>query len=177
MEDVRNVWAILKVTEWFQAIANGSDPEGGILSDPPGMIMRANCVVDSASSIRLSSNEELPGLTGSVNLVEGPLLLGSGKPPETDIGLFQYGKAVDRIPSGVYCHVGFDPEHYKEIWAQVRSGAFSQCTINLEVGPLPVPNRPLADPVWDVQNNPRLFVLGATVQFVYRSTADLCAQS
>jgi hypothetical protein len=173
MDDFRNVWVSLKVTEWVQAITNSGDSEEAF-SDPPGMRLRANCVIDArSSSFRLSSNEDFSKLWVEMDLVEGPALMGSGKPVEKGIGIFDYGKAVERIPSGIYCYIGFEPEHYKEIWAQVRSGAYSLSTIHLDVGPLALPKTPLGDLVWEVgSERPRLFVFGATVRFWYRPASD-----
>lgn len=167
MHDRDRAYVFLNVTNWVQAIASASDPEDVVMGDLPGMTLKANCVA-SDNSLRLSSKEEFSKLWVEVYFTEGPLLLGNGKPPERGMGLFDYGKAIERIPSGVGCYIGFGPEHYKEIWAQVRSGAFSQCAIGLELAPL---DRSGAYPLWDVENNRRLFVLGATVRFTYGPNA------
>ena len=151
-------YVFLKVTEWFQEIANSNDPEG---LEPLGMTLRANCV-DSSSNIRLSSNEQFSKLHIDVHLTEGPVLLGNGKPVERGIGLVHYTTGA---PSGFGCYIGLAPEHYKEVWAQVRSGAFSECTITLQVAPIDRSDR---DRLWDVESNPRLFVLVAQILFRYR---------
>jgi hypothetical protein len=166
MDDhVGDAWLHLKVTEWTQTITSNNGPEEGV-GEIPGMTLHAHCAVDAKSSMfRLSSGEDISKMWVQVDLVEGPALFGSGKPVERGIGIFDYGKAVDNIPSGLYCYMGFEPDHYKEIWAQVRSGAFNQSGINLTVGPLPFVGSP-ADLVWDVRvDHPRLFVLSATVRF------------
>ncbi len=102
MDDFGNAWVILKVTEWVQTITSNRDPDES-LGDLPGMRVRANCVVDAKSSMfRLSNKEDFSKLWVEVDLVEGPALLGNGKPVEKGIGIFDYGKAVDSIPSGFY---------------------------------------------------------------------------
>lgn len=167
MADFRNAWVHVKVTEWVQTITNTSDPEA-ITSVGTGL--RANCTVESWSSLlRLSSGESLSKLWVEMDLIEGPALMGDGKPVASGVGVFDYGKAVENIPAGIYCYMGFQSDHYKEIWAQVRSGAFNQCGIQLDVGPLPREPAPSADLIWDVGTpHPRLYVQSATVRFSYR---------
>ena len=113
------------------------------------MTLIAKCVAFD-NSLQLSSKEVLSNLSIDVSLIERPLWLSTGEPPEKGIGVFDYIKAFRTYPSGITCHLGIEPERYKEIWAQVRSGAFSQCTAHLDVAPL---DRSGAHPLWDVRGN------------------------
>ena len=93
------------------------------------------------------------------------MLLGSGRPIERGIGLFNYISTQGvRPPTGIGCYVSFDMEYYNEIWAQVRNGTFTSSYISLDLAPFPEPGEHL----WKIEGNRgSLFVVGAAIHFSY----------
>jgi hypothetical protein len=91
------------------------------------------------------------------------------------VGLFNYVRSDElrlnyvrseglRAPSTIVCYIGLEPDFYNEVWVQVRSGAFSESSISLDLDPL----QSTGQPVWQVTNRGSLFVLGASFHFTHR---------
>lgn len=157
MTEFDSTFVTLKVTDWFQIISNNGP------LDPPGLSMSANVALADEHDLELSTKERLRDLSIGVSFVEGTVLRGDGQPLERGIGRFNYSKGTK---GNVGCWFGLDPEHYREVWAQVRTGAATQCSITLEIAPL---QKAGGFPRWDVDNNGSLFVLGASMHFSYRA--------
>jgi hypothetical protein len=113
-----------------------------------------------------SSGESIAHIPIEVGLSQGPLTVGNGRPLEGGVGLFNYirpeGLRVNfvrseglRPPSAIACFIGLEPDFYNEVWAQVRSGAFSESSISLELAPVQSPGRG------------NLLVLGALFHFTH----------
>jgi len=90
------------------------------------------------------------------------------------VGLFNYVRSDElrlnyvrseglRAPSMIVCYIGLEPDFYNEVWVQVRSGAFSESSISLDLDPL----QSTGQPVWQVTNRGSLFVLGASFHFIH----------
>jgi hypothetical protein len=98
-----------------------------------------------------SSGESIAHIPIDVGLSQGPLTVGNGRPLEGAVGLFNYirperGLRVNfvrseglRPPSAIACVIRLEPEFYNEVRAQVRSGAFSESSISLELAPVQSP--------------------------------------
>jgi hypothetical protein len=158
----------LRVVDWVQIIS----VDGSI--DPPGASLRARCTAVDGFHLSLSSGENITQIPIDVGLSQGPLRVGDGKPLERGLGVFNYilseGSRVNFVRSGgqqprsaITCYIGLEPDFYNEVWAQVRSGAFSNSSISLDLGPLQSPGQP----VWQVTNRGSLFVLGASFHFTH----------
>src|SRR5262245_11839203 len=126
----------LRVVDWVQTIS----VQGAI--DPAEHSLRFASSVESIAHIPID-----------VGLSQGPLTVGNGRPLEGGVGIFNYirpegGLRVNfvrseglRPPSAIACVIGLEPDFYNEVWAQVRSGAFSESSILLELAPVQSPGR------------------------------------
>jgi len=115
----------------------------------------------------VGSSESIAHIPIDVGLSQGPLTVGNGRPLEGGVGIFNYirpegGLRLNfirsegfRPPSAISCFIGLEPDFYNEVWAQVRSGAFTDSSVSLELGP--------------VQSSGRgsLLVLGASFRFTH----------
>src|SRR5262245_9425809 len=135
----------LRVVDWVQTIS----AQGSI--DPAGHL-RARCT--AMDDLRFASSvESIAHIPIDVGLSQGSLTVGNGRPLEGAVGIFNYirpegGLRVNfvrsdglRPPSAIACVIGLEPEFYNEVWAQVRSGAFSESSVSLELTPVQSPGR------------------------------------
>ena len=151
----------LRVVDWVQTVS----AQGSI--DPAGHSLRARCSAVDDLRFAASSGESIAHIPIDVGLSQGPLTAGSGRPLEGGVGLFSYirperGQRVNfvrseglRPPSAIACVIRLEPEFYNEVWAQVRSGTFSESSISLELA--------------TVQSSApgSLLVLGASFHFIH----------
>ena len=151
----------LRVVDWVQTIS----AQGSI--DPAGHSLRARCSVMDDLRFAASSGESIAHIPIDIDLSQGPLTVGNGRPLEGGVGLFTYirpdrGMRVNfvrseglRSPSAIACVIRLEPEFYNEVWAQVRSGTFSESSISLELASVqsPAPGS--------------LLVLGASFHFTH----------
>jgi len=145
----------LIVDDWIQSISNQSYME------PPSMT--ANCHAVDDFDLSPSTGERITQIPIGVSISVGPMTRGDRRPLERGIGLFNYSNSKGVSPV-IGCYLGFDLDHYDEIWAQVRNGTFSTCTISLDLAPFPKPGERL----WKIEDNrASLFVMGAAVHFKY----------
>jgi hypothetical protein len=125
--------------------------------------------------LTLSTGENIAQIPIDVGLSQGPITVGNGRPLERGVGLFNYVRSEGlrlnyvrseglRPPSVITCYIGLEPAFYNEVWAQVRSGAFSESSISVDLDPL----QSTGQPVWQVANRGSLFVLGASFHFTHR---------
>jgi hypothetical protein len=98
-------------------------------------------------------------------LPEVPRCAPTGKSLKRGIGLFNYLDTMHAPSSSIACWFVLAPDHYNETWAQVSRGAFTDCTILLELAPVQMKS---LRPLWDVVKDRSLFVLGASIRFVRR---------
>lgn len=151
----------LRVVDWVQTIS----AQGSI--NPAGHSLRARCSAMDDLRFAASSGESIAHIPIDVSLSRGPLTVGNGRPLEGGVGLFNYirpegGLRVNfvrseglRPPSAIACVVGLEPDFYNEVWAQVKSGAFNESSISLELAPVQSPGRG------------SLLVLGASLHFTH----------
>ena len=154
----------LIVDDWIQSISHKSE----MMLIPHGASMCAHCHAVDDFQLTLSTEERITQIPIEVNLSAGPMTRGDRQPLERGIGLFNYISTKEvrplRPPSVIGCYLGFDLEHYNEIWAQVHNGTFSSCTISLDLASFPVPGEKL----WKIEDNrASLFVVGAAIHFKY----------
>jgi hypothetical protein len=152
-----STYVSLRVTDWIQTISNNSAISGS------GVALRGHCFASVDYQLTLSTGEQLTKIPIQVDIVPGPVTRGNGQQLERGIGLFNYIRTEGvRPPSAIGCWIGLDREHYDELWAQVRAGAFSECEILLDLAPVPGPG----EARWLIRNNSAsLFVLGASISF------------
>jgi hypothetical protein len=168
----------LRVVDWVQTISiQGS-------ADSAGPSLRARCSAMDGSYLTLSSGESITQIPIDVALFRGPLTVGDGRPLEKGVGLFNYVRSEEprtnyvrlaglrlnfvrsegvRPPSTIACYIGLEPDFYNEVWAQVRSGTFSESNISLDIDPVQSPGQPVSQ----VTNRGSLFVLGASFHFIH----------
>src|SRR5262249_26816111 len=143
--------------------------------DAPGASLRARCSAVDGFHLSLSSGENITQIPIDVGLSQGPLSVGDGRPLEGGVGVFNYilseGARVafvrsdgQRPQSSIVCYIGLETDYYNEVWAQVRSGTFSESSISLDLGPV----QSSGQPVWQVTSRGSLFVLGASFHFSHR---------
>jgi hypothetical protein len=136
----------LRVVDWVQTIS----AQGSI--DPAGHSLRARC--SAMDDLRFANSvESIANIPIEVGLSQSPLMVGNGRPLEGGVGIFNYirpegGLRVNfvrserlRPPSAIACVIGLEPNFYNEVWAQVRSGAFSESSISLELASVQSPGR------------------------------------
>jgi hypothetical protein len=157
----------LRVVDWIQSVSVQSS------IDPAGASLRARCSAVDGFHLSLSSGESITQIPIEVGLSQDPITVGDGQPLERGVGVFNYifseGLRFNYVRSegqqprsAIACYIGLAPDFYNEVWAQVRSGAFSESSISLDLAPVQSPGQP----VWQVTNRGSLFVLGAS----FRST-------
>jgi hypothetical protein len=147
----------LSVDEWLQTISHKSELSA------PGASMRARCSALDDYQLTLSTEERITQLPIDVSFSVGPMTVGNGRPIERGIGLFNYiGNREMHPPGAIGCYLGFDLDHYNELWAQVRNGTFNSSSISLDLAPFPE----LGERLWTIRDNRgSLFVLGAAIHF------------
>jgi len=156
--DLDRIHLNLRVVDWVQTISVKG------LIDPAGPALRARCSAMDDLRFALSGGESITQIPIDVGLSQGPLTAGNGRPLEGGVGLFNYirqeGPRVNyvrsggpRPPSAIACYIGLEPDFYNEVWVQVRSGAFSESSISIDLGPVQPPGQ--------------LLVLGASFNFTY----------
>jgi hypothetical protein len=136
----------LRVVDWVQTIS----VHGAI--NPAGPSLRARC--SAMDDLRFANSvESIAHIPIDVGLSQGPLTVRNGRPLEGGVGIFNYirpegGLRVNfvrseglRTPSAIACVIGLEPNFYNEVWAQVRSGAFSESSISLELALVQSPGR------------------------------------
>ena len=150
----------LRVVDWVQTIS----AQGSI--DPAGHSLRARC--SAMDDLRFANSvESIANIPIEVGLSQSPLTVGNGRPLEGGVGIFNYirpegGFRVNfvrsgglRPPSAIACVIGLEPDFYNEVWTQVRSGAFSESSISLELASVQSPGRG------------SLLVTGASIHFTH----------
>ena len=168
----------LRVVDWVQTISD----QGSI--DSTGPLLRARCSAMDGIHLTLSSGESITQIPIDVGLSQGPLTVGNGRPLERGVGLFNYVRSErvrpnyvrseelwlnyirsdgPRPPSAIVCYIGLERDFYNEVWAQVRSGAFSESSISLDLDAIQSPGQP----VWQVTNRGSLFVVSASIHFTH----------
>jgi hypothetical protein len=150
----------LKVVDWTQTISTKTEVE------PETRSIGAECVATD-NPFSLSTGEDITKIPIGVYFMAGPLMMGNDQPVKRGIGVFDYsgGKGLRSV---IACWIGLPAEDYAEVWAQVRSGAFTSSTIELDLAPLDFLNRH-----WRIVDQPgykgRLFVLATSINFTYRT--------
>jgi hypothetical protein len=141
----------LKPLDWYQTISTESiiNPTGrSLLMD--GSVSDHNLILSNGA--RLS---EL-SVNFSFSKSDGKPLLGSGQPLEHGVGLFMFFQHQGKV-GGWF---SLDTQSYMEVWDQVREGTYTDCVIDMEVGPVGS-----SGPAWTWDVEARFFVLSVSICF------------
>ena len=138
---------------WLKTVSDQS------LLNAPGLTLRVYCQAPRERNLRISTEEDFGALEIQLYVVSGPPLRGDNQPLERGIGVLNYQPGG--FIGGWFC---LDDRHFKEVWSQISNATFSASDIDLDVAPVPIRG---AFHVWDVVQNPSLYVLGAAVHFSF----------
>jgi hypothetical protein len=149
----------LKVADWVQAINSGSNVHSA------GITLRASGVAvwQPGHAVELTSGHRLQNTPIHLSTFphEGPIVRCNGRPLERGIGLCHYHNSKSTAPS-ISCCFALSPEHYQETWRQVSTGAFTECSILIDVAP--VLHKDYTS-IWETEKNSSLYLLGASIVF------------
>lgn len=95
------------------------------------------------------------------------------KLPQGALGSFSFHEATPRhidLPA-MEAHLSgwfvLNAQSFDDAWNQVQQGGYSECTINLDIGPIETPKPIESDEwLWDVANSPRLIIETVSVAFI-----------
>jgi hypothetical protein len=157
--DLDGAFVELSVDDWMQTISTDKE------TAPTGACIKAHCSAAKDFDLTLSTGETISQMPIDVTLLRGPLTLGDGGPLQRGVGILNYISAAGVWPrSAIGCWVGLEGDHYNEVWAQVRSGAYTRSSISFDLAPFPEPGERL----WRIDGNRgSLFVLSASITFTY----------
>jgi hypothetical protein len=116
----------------------------------------------------MSNNLALEKLSVDVSIFDAPRMAKHLAKLNGALGTFVFyphSAARDDIPAqhaSISCWVGLDPQSCEDIWQQVRAGGFSECAIDVQVGPV---ESPYGGWVWNVEENSQLIVETFSVRF------------
>ena len=139
---------------WTQAIRSDLDPRYG-----PGRKLSTVC---KPPGFGASNGTNLRDHSIHLSFLEGDPTAANDTPLERGIGQLFF------LTSEVFVHGWYysPSDIYSDIWDQVLNGGYTDCTIELHVGPISYNGE---DPVWDISQP--LFIDDATVHFTRKSSA------
>jgi hypothetical protein len=149
----------LKPASWIQTVGNG---DSSLTSIGQSLLMISEPVEDS--NLVLSDGTRVQGLevTLSISNTSKPIR-GDGTPLEHGIGLLSHHSTQNTI-GGWFC---LRPSDFAEAWEQIRNGGYSECDIEMEIGPV-VGKGP--DWLWQTSNNRALFIEAARIDFTKQAS-------
>jgi hypothetical protein len=152
---------LVRVDEWFQSV--GNNPYGlSIIGAGFRLLGRTSADED----IELSTGQILKDMMVSLNIQKGMPSLEENK-LKRGVGVIGYREGSPEFISGWFW---LDDEIYEEAWRQIRDGRYTNCSVELWIGPTTREGRGFGKgPLWNVEEHKFLAIDGVTLQFVRKA--------
>jgi hypothetical protein len=134
-----------------------------------GRRLRLQARIEPGHQLLLSSNEALSNLNVDLLIFGLDPSLVNKKPLKAGFGLFIHRKSVGPLATHIGGWFCLEPESYAELWNQVREGGYSDCRMQLDVGPVGFNG---VEWEWDVVSDFGLFITSVSIDFTRKPVSE-----
>ena len=153
-------WTVhVDVVRWRKTFSNQSQMHA------PGSTLAVDCRAPTDErDFRLSTEVDFRTLELHLDVVPAPIVE-NNKTLQRGIGILTYFPSgsgfAEAAIGGWFC---LNDQCFKQVWSEISSAVHSACHIIFDVAPVRLHGE---GRVWDVVQNPTIYILGAAVQFSF----------
>lgn len=172
---IYSCYLLLRPTHWTQELQHYS--RIGV----EGRRLFANCTVEGGSDLRLNNGLKLEALRAHLSIFETAQMQEQlAKMPEGALGAFSFRKgseadidspAIDPFLGG---WIVLNAQSLQDTWDQVLHGGYTDCEIQINVGPLEASGGGWR---WDVKGTPALDIDSVSVSFSREARPEIRAEA